>query len=311
MVYRLFGDFVHGVQRAFDPVLRARHREGRKVRRRRPRASGGVARKRCVDRDLPCGNFADHFSEPRVRCADGGVFELRLHAIAIGAALMAQEWQGKAVIEPTNIRALLADPVIRQLLVVGLLNAAPAAVSSSLFLFFVEYRLGSAQSAGPLLLLFFLSAAASVPIWARIAHVKGAKWTLMAGMLMAIVTFSFAVTLGEGDVALFAVICLFSGAALGADMTLLPAMFSQRVKMVHRGGGQAFGLWNFCAKFTLALAAVTVLPVLDNAGFSTREANPPMVLLVLTITYAVVPSVLKVLALAVLYWTPIEEVHHV
>ncbi|MCO4824397.1 MAG: MFS transporter [Amylibacter sp.] len=232
-------------------------------------------------------------------------------AAAVGAVMMAQEWQGKAVVEPTNIRALLADPVIRQLLVVGLLNAAPAAVSSSLFLFFVEYRLGSAQSAGPLLLLFFLSAAASVPIWARISHVKGAKWTLMAGMLMAIITFSFAVTLGEGDVVPFAVICLFSGAALGADMTLLPAMFSQRVKLVHRGGGQAFGLWNFCAKFMLALAAVTVLPVLDNAGFSTREANPPMVLLVLTITYAVVPSVLKVLALAVLYWTPIEEVQHV
>ncbi len=230
---------------------------------------------------------------------------------AVGAAMMVHEWQGKTLVEPTNLRELLADPVLRQLLVVGLLNAAPAAVSSSLFLFFVEYRLGSADSAGPLLLLFFLAAAASVPVWAKVAHHKGAKWTLMVGMLMAIVTFSFAITLGEGDVWAFAAICLFSGAALGADMTLLPAMFSQRVKLVHRGGGQAFGLWNFCAKFTLALAAVTVLPALDNAGFSTREVNPPQVLMVLTITYAVIPCVLKIFALAVLYWTPIEETQYV
>jgi GPH family glycoside/pentoside/hexuronide:cation symporter len=229
----------------------------------------------------------------------------------VGAAMMAQEWQGQAVVEPTNLRSLLADPVLRQLLVVGLLNAAPAAVSASLFLFFVEYRLGSAESAGPLLLLFFLSAAISVPIWTKIARAKGAKWTLMLGMLIAIVTFSFAVTLGEGDVLPFAVICLFSGAALGADMTLLPAMFSQRIKIAHRGGGQAFGLWNFCSKFTLAVAVVTVLPVLDSAGFSTRDVNTPHVLMVLTITYAVIPSVLKLLALAVLYWTPIEETQYV
>ncbi|WGI22610.1 MFS transporter [Amylibacter sp. IMCC11727] len=232
-------------------------------------------------------------------------------ACSVGVVVMSREWTGKARVVATNTRVLLADPVLRQLLVVGLLNAAPAAVSSSLFLFFVEYRLGSAEAAGPLLLLFFLSAAASVPFWAKVAHAKGAKWTLMAGMLMAIVTFSFAVTLGDGDVWAFAVICLFSGAALGADMTLLPAMFSKRVKAVHRGGGQAFGLWNFCAKFTLALAAVTVLPALDNAGFSTNDVNPPQVLLVLTITYAVVPSVLKIFALAVLYWTPIEETQYV
>lgn len=230
---------------------------------------------------------------------------------AMAAATMATEWQGRTQVEPTNLRELLADPVLRQLLIVGVLNAAPAAVSSSLFLFFVEYRLGSANSAGPLLLVFFLAAAASVPFWAKVAQQKGAKWTLMAGMLMAIVTFSFAITLGEGDVLAFCVICLFSGAALGADMTLLPAIFSQRVKMVHRGGGQAFGLWNFCAKFTLALAAVTVLPALDAAGFSTKDVNPPQVLLVLTITYAVIPCVLKIFALAVLYWTPIKETQYV
>lgn len=230
---------------------------------------------------------------------------------AFAATLMVREWQEGPHVQSGNLRGLLADPVLRQLLVVGLFNAAPVAVSSSLFLFFVEYRLGSAELAGPLLLLFFLAAAASVAVWARVARNKGAKWTLMVSMLMAIVTFSFAITLETGEVWAFAVICFFSGAALGADMTLLPAMFSKRLKMLHSGGGQAFGLWNFCAKFSLALAAITVLPALDMAGFSTEDVNSPQALFVLTFIYAVVPCILKILALGVLYWTPVEETPYV
>lgn len=57
-------------------------------------------------------------------------------ACSVGVVVMSREWTGKARVVATNTRVLLADPVLRQLLVVGLLNAAPAAVSSSLFLFF-------------------------------------------------------------------------------------------------------------------------------------------------------------------------------
>lgn len=233
-------------------------------------------------------------------------------AAAAGAALMRKEWQAKAELpEHSSIAELLADPILRRLLLVGLLNAAPAAVSASLFLFFVEYRLGHETAAGPLLLVFFAAAAVSVPFWARIAALRGVRWTLLAGMGLSIVAFSFAITLGQGDVWPFALVCLASGAALGADMTLLPALFSARVERVHGAGGQAFGLWNFCAKLTLAIAAATVLPLLDHSGFSTVQPNPPQVLWMLTLTYAVVPSVLKTIALAVLYWTPIEENCHV
>ena len=226
-------------------------------------------------------------------------------ALAAGI-LMRPEWQGGAPVEPTNLRLLLGDPVLCRLLIVGLFNAAPAAVTASLFLFFVEYRLGSANGAGPLLLVFFLSAGLSVPFWSKIAQARGPKWTLQAGMILSIISFSFAVLLGVGDIWAFALICLVSGAALGADMTLLPALFSQRVERVHGAGGQAFGLWNFCSKFTLALAAATVLPALDWVGFSTSYPNDEAVLWALTVMYAVIPSLLKTIALLVLSWTPID-----
>ena len=67
------------------------------------------------------------------------------------------------------------------------LNAAPVAVSSTLFLFFVESRLAAPGWEGPLLLLFFLSAALAAPLWGRLAEQFGAKPVLLAGMVLSIV----------------------------------------------------------------------------------------------------------------------------
>ena len=111
-------------------------------------------------------------------------------------------------------------------------------MTSTLFLFFVESRLGAPGAEGPLLLLFFLAAAASTPLWSLAARRFGEKPALLAGMVLAVVTFVFAATLGAGDVAAFALICAASGAALGADMTLLPAIFARRLATIAPGAGR-------------------------------------------------------------------------
>ena len=126
------------------------------------------------------------------------------------------------------------------------------AVTSTLFLFFVEYRLGDADMAGPFLLLFFVAAALAAPAWSMAARKWGARRMLALGMGLSIAAFAWAWTLGTGDEAAFVVICLASGAALGADMTLLPALFARRIAEIDGNGAEAFGLWSFCAKFTLA-----------------------------------------------------------
>lgn len=222
------------------------------------------------------------------------------------AFLMRHEWQtsNKEVLPGTNI---IGDPILRRLLIIALLNAAPVAVTSNLFLFFVEYRLGSATAAGPFLLLFFLAAAASVPTWGRVAKEWGIKRTMVFGMILAIVTFGFALFLGTGDLALFAIVCVASGAALGADMTLLPAAFARHLDKTSTAGGRGFGLWNFCAKFMLAFAAATVLPSLEFAGFSTNSTNSEAALWSLSLLYAGLPCALKVVALALILTTQFEE----
>ena len=115
-------------------------------------------------------------------------------------------------------------------------------------------------------------------------------------------------TLGPGDWAAFAVICVLSGATLGADLTLLPAVFASRMARISPSAAEGFGLWSFVSKFTLAFAAVTLLPLLENAGFDSAAAsNTPEALALLTLLYAAVPCGLKLVAILLLATTDLKE----
>lgn len=226
---------------------------------------------------------------------------------AIAAFAMRNEWKGAEADTSVGLVPVLSDPMARRLLLIALLNATPVAVTSTLFLFFVESRLDAPGWEGPLLLLFFLAAAGAAPIWSRLAQRHGAKPTLMFGMVLAIATFSWAATLGAGDIAAFTVICIFSGAALGADMTLLPALFASRMSEIAPEAAEGFGLWSFVSKFSLAFAAIVLLPLLDAAGFTAgANTQPEEALNALTLSYAVLPCGLKIAALLLLWATPIE-----
>lgn len=226
----------------------------------------------------------------------------------VAAVVMWPEWKGIVVAEPSHIKQIISDPVARRLLILALVNATPLAVSSTLFLFFVESRLGAAGAEGPLLVLFFLAAAVSSPLWSSLARRFGEKPVLFAAMVLAVLSFGYTLTLSTGDVILFAIVCVLSGASIGADLTLLPAMFAKRMAKVAPNGGQGFGLWSLVNKFTLAFAAVVLLPLLERSGYQAGDLqSPPEALMMLTVLYAVVPSVLKLLAIGLLAMTKLED----
>lgn len=231
---------------------------------------------------------------------------------ALAVVAMRHEW-GHAPDVPnpglTGFGVALRDRPARNLLLVALFNGAPVAVTSTLFLYFVESRLAAPGYEGPFLLLFFLSAALSSFAWSKLAQAYGAKRVLLVAMALSIITFIFAATLGAGDLMWFAIICVASGAALGADMTLLPAIFARRLAALETKGGEAvaFGLWSFVSKLSLAIAAGALLPILDAAGFRSGQVNTPVALQTLSTLYALVPCALKLVAMAVLARTPTVE----
>nr|WP_256474187.1 MFS transporter [Lutimaribacter sp. EGI FJ00013] len=235
-------------------------------------------------------------------------YALAFVALAALAALsMRREWRGITAPD-SGFAPVLQDAQARRLLLLALVNAAPVAVSSTLFLFFVESRLQAPGAEGPLLLLFFLSAALAAPAWSRAAERWGAKPVLIAGMVLSIIAFGFAITLGAGDIWAFGLICVASGAALGADMTLLPAIFAARMERIAPGAAGAFGLWSFVSKFTLAFAAVTLLPALQLAGFTPGGENGAVALTALSLAYGAVPCLLKLLAIVLVATIETSEV---
>jgi GPH family glycoside/pentoside/hexuronide:cation symporter len=226
----------------------------------------------------------------------------------MAAFFMWPEWKGRVSQEPSHIRDILADPIARRLLIFALVNATPLAVSSTLFLFYVESRLGAPGWEGALLVLFFLAAALSSPLWSALARRFGEKPVLLTAMMLAIASFGYTLTLSTGDVIPFAIICVLSGATIGADLTLMPAMFAKRMSVISPNGGQGFGLWSLVNKFTLAFAAVVLLPLLERTGFVAGATDlPDQALTTLTVLYALVPSLLKLLAIVLLVATKLED----
>ncbi|WP_338065274.1 MFS transporter [Thioclava pacifica] len=68
--------------------------------------------------------------------------------------------------------------------------------------------------------------------------------------------------------------------------------------------GQAFGIWNFSAKATLAIASGTVLPLLQHFGYQPDGENSRAALDALNVSYALVPCALKLAAIALVLRLP-------
>ena len=189
------------------------------------------------------------------------------------------------------------DVGLQRLLLFVFLNAMPVAVTSTLYLFYVDHVLGLEVMGGPLLILFFLSAAFSAPFWTRWAEHYGALQVLRISMLVSILSFVWAYNLNAGEVIAFSFICFATGLSLGADMTILPAIFAQRLAKTKHDPNTGFGIWNFSNKLALAFTAGILLPLMEFAGFETQDMRSSLSTEVLKISYAIVPCGLKIFAL--------------
>ncbi|MFG6498802.1 MFS transporter [Sulfitobacter sp. 1A13191] len=229
-------------------------------------------------------------------------FAVGFAVLALWAVVaMRKEWRATGLPGAGGFGTVLRDGQARRLLLIALVNAAPVAVTSTLFLFYVELALEAPGWEGPLLLLFFIAAAAAAPLWGMLAERHGPRRVLLAAMALGIAAFGGALFLGPGDVVLFALVCLASGAVLGADLTLLPAMFASRMAQISPSAAEGFGLWSFVSKLTLAFAAAALLPALEGAGLQTATGTSSDTSISLLIWfYAGVPCALKLLAIALL-----------
>ncbi|HRP66480.1 MAG TPA: MFS transporter, partial [Thauera sp.] len=206
-----------------------------------------------------------------------------------------------------GLRATVRDAGFGRLLAVFAANGIAAAIPSATVLFFVADVLGAAQLAGLFLVLYFAAAAASLPLWVRVSQRIGKLRAWLAGMVLAVVVFAWAGLLGEGEVLAYALICVLSGLALGADLSLPPSLLADLIARSAPGrappplqAGACFGWWNFVTKANLALAAGLALPLLALLGYAPGVREPGAVA-ALAAVYGFVPVVLKLGAIVLLW----------
>ena len=232
---------------------------------------------------------------------------LLLIAAAVTFSRVAAGPAAEAVRQPLlpSLRRVMADDAFRRLLAVFIASGIAAALPATLFLFFVADVLRLEQASGPLLALYFVAGAASLPLWVRLAGRYGRVAAWLGAMLLSIVAFAGASLLGAGDLWPFAAICLASGLALGADLAL-PAAIAADLGERQGQAGACFGVWNFVAKLNLALAAGLSLPLLGALGYVPGSSAG---LSALTFAYALLPLVFKALAGLLLWrWRHLLEI---
>ncbi len=200
-----------------------------------------------------------------------------------------------------GLRAL--PPESLRLLGVYSLTMLASSVPAVLVIFYVRDLLGAEHLTGLFLLLYFLSGAAAMPLWRTISARVGKYKAWCISNIIAVAGFFGALFLGNGDVWAYAAVCIVSGLALGADLTLPPSILADHI---HARGNSAFSgthyaLLAFCTKASLALASAIALPTLDAVGFKPQSANSAYALMALSISYALIPCVLKLFAAGLLY----------
>lgn len=197
----------------------------------------------------------------------------------------------------------LRNPRFLRLAAIFLVNGVAAAIPATLVLFYVADVLQRPDLTALFLVLYFVAGAAGMPVWVRIAAHAGKARAWLLAMVLALAAFSSAWFLGSGDVSAFAVVCVLSGLAFGADLALPASMLADVIDDDEGEGGRPdgvyFGLWHLLEKLALALAAGLALPLLQVLGYVPGVAA--VAGSALPWVYALLPCAIK-FAAALMLW---------
>lgn len=182
-----------------------------------------------------------------------------------------------------------------------LCNGMASAITATLMPFFVRDILQSPNWFALYLATYLGAAALAIGGWVRLTEKIGLLGCWRWGMVMAVGGFIWVLFIPDWPSDLrhmaFLAIAALCGVAMGADLVAPPALLAG---IIQRHGDAAhhsasyFGLWNFAAKLTLALAAGLALPLLAFLDYVPGKASSNLDALLYT--YALLPCILKIMA---------------
>ena len=192
------------------------------------------------------------------------------------------------------------NPHMVRLLTMLTVNALASAIPATLFLFFVsDYFLASRTTASVLLLTYFVSALVGIALWQRPLARLGPHRIMTTAMVMGCLSFVWVLLLAHDGLIGFAIVCVLTGLALGAELICPALLIGQQLQATPQSLGPSqsatiFGRWQLLAKCSLAAAAGLCLPGLALLGY---EPGTSEGLEGLLWVYAGLPCLLKLVAI--------------
>ena len=244
---------------------------------------------------------------------------LAIGAIIVGFILLTnccirlpdQHWANKK----TPTKGSINNPLFWKLLIAWFFNTLANAVAATSFPVFVTFALGGNEQQRLIgLMIYFISASIGALIgypWIKKLS-KHQVWRYSMGLTIAFFLTTF--FLGQGDFMLFWIICLLTGATLGADMILPYAMQSDvvdwdRLKSKRDNSLLLFSYWSAGTKVAQGVAAGGAFLLSGSLTGETQQVLEAPVFLI-TMIYAGIPCVLKVIAIAMMSKYPLNQKAH-
>ena len=209
-----------------------------------------------------------------------------------------------------SLRALVRNKPFLRLLSAWFLNGVANGIPAALFFLYLEHGLGAGDGIRPLFVLsYFVAAIVSIPLWLYLSRKLGKHRAWCWGMIAACVAFISVPLIEPGNFAVFGIVCVVTGMALGADLALPPALQADvtdyaKLRSGRYQTGLQFALWGMSTKLALAVAVGLALPSLEIVGFD-PEIPSDTGRQALIVIYALIPVVIKLLAILVVWQFPL------
>ena len=209
-----------------------------------------------------------------------------------------------------NLRTLRRNHLFLRLLFAWFMNGIANGIPAALFFLYLEYGLGVEANIRPIfILLYFAAAILSIPLWFRLSGRYGKHKTWCCGMLVACIAFISVPWINMGAFYIFGIVCVLTGMALGADLSLPPAIQADVIDYAkyHFGNAQTglqFAIWGMSTKLALATAVGLALPSLGYVGFDPL-AHSEAGRFALLVIYALIPVVIKLVVVSMVWKFPL------
>ncbi len=205
-----------------------------------------------------------------------------------------------------GVKIMKNNRPFRILILCYVLNAFANGLPAILMILFVENVIGKGEQVGPYLLGYFVCGLIGLPFWVKLAKRIGKHKSWCIAMGWACLVFAFIPFVGEGDTVLFMAICVLTGVAVGADLSLPSSMQADVIDVDYAETGEQrsglyFAIWGMMTKLSLSIGAGLAFPLL--AWVNWPKENDYMIF----VLYAGIPIFIKLCLILKMWKYPLDE----